>query len=29
MCLRFAGFNRIAVNDVLTHWTPPMPEMLP
>jgi hypothetical protein len=25
----FAGFNRIAVNDVLTHWTPPMPEVLP
>jgi hypothetical protein len=25
----FAGFNRIAVNDVLTHWTPQMPEVLP
>lgn len=25
----FAGFNRIAVNDVLTHWTPQMPVVLP
>ena len=25
----FAGFNRIAVNDVLSHWTPQMPEVLP
>ena len=25
----FAGYNRIAVNDLLTHWTPQMPEVLP
>lgn len=25
----FAGFNRIAVDDVLSHWTPRMPEALP
>jgi hypothetical protein len=25
----FAGYNRIAVNDLLTHWTPQMPELLP
>jgi hypothetical protein len=25
----FASFNRVAVNDVLTHWTPQMPEVLP
>jgi hypothetical protein len=23
----FAGFNRIAMNDLLTHWTPQMPEL--
>lgn len=23
----FAGFNRIAINDLLTHWTPQMPEV--
>jgi hypothetical protein len=25
----FAGYNRIAINDLLTHWTPQMPEVLP
>jgi hypothetical protein len=25
----FAGYNRIAANDVLTHWTPPPPIVLP
>jgi hypothetical protein len=25
----FAGYNRIAANDVLTHWTPPLPIVLP
>jgi hypothetical protein len=25
----FAGYNRIAMNDLLSHWTPQMPEVLP
>jgi len=25
----FAGYNRIAANDVLMHWTPPLPIVLP
>jgi hypothetical protein len=25
----FAGYNRIAANGVLTHWTPPLPIVLP
>jgi hypothetical protein len=25
----FAGYNRIAINDLLSHWTPQMPEVLP
>ncbi|CAN5498400.1 hypothetical protein BH09ACT7_BH09ACT7_47470 [soil metagenome] len=25
----FAGYDRIAVDDLLTHWTPPMPTVLP
>ena len=25
----FAGYNRIAINDLLGHWTPPLPAVLP
>jgi hypothetical protein len=25
----FAGYNRVAINDLLSHWTPQMPEVLP
>jgi hypothetical protein len=25
----FAGYNRIAVNDIITHWTPALPEVQP
>jgi hypothetical protein len=25
----FAGYNRIAINDLLGHWTPALPAVLP
>jgi hypothetical protein len=25
----FAGYNRITINDLLSHWTPALPAVLP